>query len=207
MIMRFAAAIAASLLTVTSVHAGGTTQPVPTGQTVVPVTLDWSGAYAGLSFAAVDPRATSTIGAANNDPLDEDTAFGVFGGYLFQSGALVYGAEIGYTSYGGQFVNFPAFTIEDILEVRGRVGYATGRLLLSASIGYARQEYVDPFTPTSIDMDGITYGLGLDYAVTDRVFVGLEYVVRDIEGAVTQPFPTQMGVEDESLRLRVGLRF
>ena len=207
MIMRLSAAVAAGLLAATAAHAGGTTEPAPVAPVTVapaPTAYDWSGAYGGLSFASVDPRASSTVGAADNEPFDEDMAFGVFGGYLFQSGSLVYGGELGYTSYEGEFVNFPGFLIEDIIEIRGRVGYAAGRALISASVGYAMQHYVDPGS-AGIDMDGLTYGLGVDYAVTDRVFVGLEYVVRDIEG--TDPVSGQLGVEDESVRLRIGLRF
>ncbi|PWK60809.1 outer membrane protein [Roseicyclus mahoneyensis] len=133
-------------------------------------------------------------------------AFDIFGGCLFQSGSLVYWGELGYVSHDSQFINFPAFSIKGILELRGRVGYATGRLPVSASIGYARQEYADAFSPLSIDMDGITDRLGVEYAVTDRVFMGLEYVVRDIER--TDPFPSQMGVEAESIRSSwVVLRF
>ncbi len=167
---------------------------------------DWAGAYVGLSFGMVDPRADSNVGAFNDDPFNEDSAFGVFAGYQMQNGNLVYGGELGYTAYEAEAVNFPGEFIEDIIEVRARLGYAFDNVLVHGSVGWASQTYSAPGFAIEFDMTGMIYGIGVDVGLTDNLFVGLEYVIRDIE--VSQAAPAaHVAIEDQSFRFRIGYSF
>ncbi|WP_127110047.1 outer membrane protein [Pararhodobacter zhoushanensis] len=178
------------------------TPPPPVTVYTAPAAYDWSGAYVGLQVGSMSPRGSSTAGSANDDPFDSSSGFGVFGGYQWQHGGLVFGGELGYTRFDGEFVNFPGFFIGNIAEARARVGYAFDRVLVSASLGYASQTY----SGASYDLTGVTYGLGVDYAATDSVVLGLEYVVRNLDGG-SVGIGDQLSVDDQSVRLRVSFHF
>ena len=169
-------------------------------------TYDWSGAYMGLSFGSVEPRAFSDTGGLDDAPFDDETATGVFGGYLRQDGRLVYGGELHFTPYDSTAVTAPSDGIEDIFELRGRVGYAFDRVLVSATLGFATQGYADTATPLTADLTGFTYGVGIDYGVSDRFLLGLEYIARDVEDDGV-PAKSNVTVRDDSIRIRAGFRF
>lgn len=165
--------------------------------------FDWTGVYGGVSYTmGYEPTITDPSFA--DDTTDESEALGFFGGYNHQFGQYVVGTEIHAMSYRGNAVLFSFDSLSDLFEARIRGGYAFDRVLVTASVGYASQSYIALIGTTR--MEGITYGIGVDYALPNNLLVGAEYVVRDMESASSALIPN-LATQDESFRIRFGIRF
>ena len=183
-------------------------EPAPVAP-VAPVvqSVDWTGGYVGLSFGAATGNAD--VPTTSFD-YDDGTSLGIFGGYNVQSGSLVYGGELGYSSvsdvvYAGAGTGNES-TFDSMLDLRGRLGYATGNALLYGALGYAWGDAT--IAGSDVSADGWTFGLGVDYLVSDAVFVGLDWTSRNLDGtyegaAETFDFDTSLN----TLGLRVGMKF
>lgn len=191
-------------LTAAPVMAGGIAPVVvdPAPVVVVPVApavADWTGFYGGLSYGQLDGEFTRP--GLRND-LDGGTNPGLFLGYNMQSGNLVYGAELGYTFVNDATQdNAPAGEdgLGDIIDLSGRVGYAFGNALIYGRLGYSMANY--DFATRDADFNGISYGLGADFLVTDNIFLGLDYTQRDLED------DTDLKLDASTFGLRVGYKF
>lgn len=125
-------------------------------------------------------------------------------GYDWQMGRLVFGGVLEYTSNDARdsqsfFSTTPALyefnrDLDDMIAVRGRVGYAFGETqdwLAYATAGYAEgrldqsfrtSNTVNSFTPRGDDKaDGYQAGLGIERRVTDNFSVGLEYLYTELQ--------------------------
>ena len=169
---------------------------------------DWSGPYVGLSY-----------GQGSGD-VDDSYNFGVFAftqgsvaggfaGFNLQRGALVYGGELGLSRPSGMaFVGGDGDDTPDLLiDLSARLGYATGKALIYGKLGYseARLTINDTYSPK---VGGVSLGVGVEYQVTDRFLLGLDYTSRRMQGADdTPPFPYDMAPDIDSVSLRLALRF
>lgn len=142
--------------------------------------------------------------AVADDTTDESEAFGFFGAYNHQFGQFVVDTEIHAMSYNGNGVVFFNDTLHDLFEARTHGGYAFDGVLVTASVGYAAQDYSAPASTTL--MESYTYGVGVDYALPNSMLIGVEYVMRDMEAVSTARFPN-LATQDESFRIRFGIRF
>jgi len=93
-----------------------------------------------------------------------------------------------------------------MLDLRGRLGYAVGKALFYGALGYAWGDAT--IAGSDVSADGWTLGLGLDYLVSDAVFVGLDWTGRNLDGS----YDVGDGAVDfdsslNTLSLRVGLTF
>ncbi len=176
---------------------------------IAPSVTDWSGAYVGGVVASSSVTVDYYVGGAfANGPWEGDaTQYGVVAGYNFQSGSLVYGAEIAYLT--GDVRSSIGTGYTGVLDLKGRVGYALGDALLFGSLGYSMGQWNDPTggPPEDITTSGISYGVGVDYMVTNNIFVGAEYLIRDLEGDFVIYAPFSIVAPLESIELRVGYRF
>jgi opacity protein-like surface antigen len=175
------------------------------------VAQDWSGFYGVVGLGGVSGAGDQFDSGALTDQYDaEGTQVSLGVGYNVQNGALVYGGEF---SYSMGKITFPGFDdrnfIDGIIDLKGRVGYATGKLLIYGTLGYtmADQDFLDA---PAADADGFSYGIGVDMMVSDRLFAGLEYLRRnlDVEEGDIVGFP-DFSYENEldTISLRVGMRF
>jgi opacity protein-like surface antigen len=206
--------LAAAVLAVVAApgFAGGPTviaeEPAPVAP-VAPVVqvADWSGAYIGLSYGAATGDADTPTTAFD---YDDGTALGIFGGYNVQNGNFVYGGELGYNSVsdvvsaGAGTINESTF--DSMLDLRGRLGYAVGNALFYGALGYAWGDAT--IAASDVSADGWTFGLGVDYLVSEAVFVGLDWTGRNLDGTYDVgggevDFDTSLN----TLSLRVGLTF
>lgn len=161
------------------------------------------GAEAGWAFSAFDddwrftnPNYFNTLGATT---LGSKFGFspdgfigGGLGGYNLQSGNWVFGAEIGIdgTFYEDKkpsryFPTLDTFKTEVdwIATVAGRLGYASGRWFAYAKGGYAGGDVelrlTSPTAGVAAKLDswanGYVAGAGLEYALSDRVVLGVGY--------------------------------
>ncbi|MEQ9259567.1 MAG: outer membrane beta-barrel protein [Roseovarius sp.] len=150
---------------------------------------DWTGFYVGgmAGYGELDPNSN----AANLiQPDSDDAVYGLLAGYNYQfSNRFVLGIEADWASANMSSTTpcfNPAFNcnagMDSIATLRARAGVALDRVLLYGTAGYAHMEYsgytqaIGPNTvfPDSSDIGGWTYGVGLDYALNDRVTIGAE---------------------------------
>jgi outer membrane immunogenic protein len=158
--------------------------------------FSWTGFYLGGEFGWIrtDPEYTGAAllsGAqfvVSSTTSKDGLSYGGLAGYNYQMGSLVLGVEgdfqgwtvgkIRYTSITGDFLTGHS---KWGASVRGRLGYAVDRALFYVAGGAAflSNETSIPTTGISIGGDdtrvGWTVGAGIDYAISNHWFTGLEY--------------------------------
>ncbi len=172
----------------------------------------WEGFYAGgLVALETGEQNYYSGGAFSNGPWGLDgTSFGAFAGYNFQSGDFVYGAEAAYSlgdiasdvpsTFGANYAGF--------LDVKARAGYAIGDALIYGVVGGTLGQWEDRTgPPDTANATGMNYGLGVDYMVNDTLFVGAEYLIRDLSGDFDNDPSVGIDSLTTSAQIRVGLRF
>ena len=176
-------------------------EPLPPAPTV----MNWGGFYAGgtLAYGGGD------MSYRNPDfdwTIDDDVGFGAFAGYNWQRGNLVFGGEVAVLKYNGVPAGFPAESFGAIVDLKARLGFAAGQALIYGFAGYSISSYDIPVAG-NWDLDGMNYGLGVDFAVRDQLFVGVEYIMRNLDADETST-PGQTQANDlDMLQLRVGWKF
>jgi outer membrane immunogenic protein len=141
-------------------------------------------------------------------PFDLDgDAYGIILGYNVQSGALVYGGELAYQNSSVDLVSTAPFVqeYEQLIDLKGRIGYASGSLLAYGVLGYSWNDYNLNNTASSSG-DGFAYGLGLDYRVSETVFVGAEYLHRSMDNDAVFGI-NALDADLSTFSLRLGLAF
>lgn len=184
--------------------------PTPIIAPVVAATAavaDWSGAYGGLSYNSISGTAESVN--PNFGPYDfiDTEEVGVFGGYNWQRGNLVYGGELSYVNNGAGLVLFPTETAGSIIELRGRGGYAFGNALVYGFLGYAASDWTVACCGIAWDVSGASYGIGMDYLITDSIFAGLEFSQRQMSGERPNSGGQDLDLTVDAISLRVGYKF
>ena len=143
---------------------------------------DWSGSYCGLSYSS----GGGTDAGSSGSTFDyfDDTAIGGFCGNNWQRSNLVYGGELNVTA-GSLAIDGFSDELGTRTELRARVGYAMGDALVYGFLGYGTSDLTFVNTGTGYDVAGGTYGLGVDYMVTDRMFAGFEVSNLELTGTPT----------------------
>lgn len=171
---------------------------------------DWSGAYLGLSYGQGDGTAkdTTTVPHLSFD-LQNGNLAGIYGGYLWQQGDFVYGAELAYGKANG--IEMPSIAGDEmgaVLDLKARFGYAFDKALVYGVIGYSKADYdYGGGTPSAFKLDGIALGIGASYAVTDQIDIGLEYVNRRVKGDDGRVVPNKLDIDFDTISLRIGYSF
>ena len=175
---------------------------------------DWSGAYGALGSANVSGyeewfRNGVPSGTWGNEGRLTSLAIG----YNLQDGGVVYGAELGYSTGKITFAGLlPDNYLDGMVDLKARIGFATGKVLFYGTLGWASTDryFAGPVTNDPISTSGISYGLGIDVMVNDRMFVGLEAQQRnlsndrgDIGGSPNESFDYTV----RTVGLRVGFKF
>lgn len=177
----------AAALMSTSAFAADVVTPEPVAPEVVeaaPIS-SWDGAYIGAlggagwlrgdydfggGLESSRTKAGGVIGAfaGYNFQLDNNIVLGIEGDFQYNwNEASIRGADIG-TDWAG--------------AVRGRVGYAFDDALIYGAAGWtASRGYVDApgASEKTKTLNGYTVGAGVDYKVTQNIFVRAEYRFND----------------------------
>lgn len=196
-----------------------------------PLVLSWTGFYVGISGGAA--WASSDWDFKGSPVTSMDDTGGIVGGtlgYNWQSGAWVFGVEadlstgLGLQTHSGSAV-FPAACagglgcatdIDWLGTVRGRLGYASGGLLLYATGGFAfaRVEHSIPAATTNSETaTGWTIGAGLEGRLTSNLSAKVEYLFVDLGETTACPAsnalcaPPGTLADNEVNILRVGLNY
>lgn len=146
--------------------------PVAIVATPVAPSADWTGAYVGaeLGFGTFD---TDGI-----EQADRGTLYGITAGYQRDLGRVVLGAEVDYNWADNLAIGEGAPELDNLTRVTARVGYDAGRLLPYATAGYAAAD----IGGVSGTTDGYVYGIGADYALTQNVAIGAEFLQHEFDG-------------------------
>jgi len=178
--------------------------PPPEPPAVVAV-HDWSGPYVGLGYGKTSGGLDYTPGGSFD--LNGGNATSLYAGYLMQRGALVYGGELAFSKGNDTFATgFPTENVDRIIDLKGRVGYAANKALFYGAVGFSSMKYDVPVISNSFTTSGLNYGLGVDFAVTDRVTMGLEYLARKTEGDTFNVGQTA-DLDVNTITFRVGFSF
>ena len=179
-----------------------------TAYDTVPVSpaVDWSGPYAGLSYGRGSGDAND--GLATYD-FDRGTAAGVFLGYNVQRGHLVFGGELAYSSISDMTLAGAGGddSLDSMLDLRGRLGFSAGRALVYGAVGYSRGEMTVNSTDRAT-ISGTSLGVGIDYLVTNSVFLGVDYTSRKLDGTAEGGLAGfDIDATVNTVGLRLGLKF
>jgi outer membrane immunogenic protein len=153
----------------------------------------FEGFYVGLAFGHVGGDGLER-GGANNGPfdVDRDSAFGAFGGYNYQNGNLVLGAELA------------AWPVDTTISDGSTVGWATGDVLVYGALGWSWARTENTVSGSDVDHDGHSLGLGVEYNITEALFLGLDYTTRGLDG---EERGVEYDMDVNTLSLRGGFRF
>ncbi|MCB1330563.1 MAG: porin family protein [Maritimibacter sp.] len=168
--------------------------PYVAAPVAAPVTVnDWTGPYFGaLGGWSMGDR----TGVDDYDGL----LYGGFAGYNYQfDNSVVIGAEVAATT-GEQEWGLGGTRDATYIDLKARLGYGMDRALVYASGGYSFANYSG-----GDEGAGFNVGAGVDFLVTDNIFVGAEYIYRDIEDTLVDPaaWDEQLG----TIQARVGITF
>jgi outer membrane immunogenic protein len=171
-------------------------EPMVMAQPVMaaPPSMDWTGFYAGASLGYGDID-------SNGGGLDGNGALGgVLAGYRFDFGNLVAGVEADYDvtniSLGGG-----AGDLDSVARLKLQAGTELGRALVYGTLGAAQAKAT--VAGTGLSDTGYFGGVGMDYAITDRVSVGgelLKHKFNDFDGS-------GVDLDATTLKARVALQF
>lgn len=135
---------------------------------------DWTGGYVSLGLGYgwlrdVDSRFAPPLEAAG-----QDYVIALSAGYLHQMGMFVGGVDATYQNqritFEGLPLGFPEIRTEEAIALRGRLGVAHERVLVTANLGAV-------YATTNIGMEdwGLIAGASVDYKLTANIFAGLAY--------------------------------
>jgi outer membrane immunogenic protein len=196
--------IAALLMTAaiaTPALAGGPTTPiaepeiVPAAEPYVAPGLDWSGAYAGaqIGYGDVD---------SNGAGLDGYGALGgVHAGYRWDMGNFVAGAELSYDKANIDLGATAGDELDDVTALKLTAGREFGNSLVYGALGAAHASA--SVAGADLSDNGLVYGLGMDYAISERMTVGGELLRHDFNDFDA----SGVDLDATTLKAKVALRF
>lgn len=181
---------------------------------------DWTGAYGGLTAAHSTGfhDYSPDFGPSGNYDI-EGPSFGGFFGYMWGKGNLVYGAELAAVLSGVYETDVdgtnPWFSYNNeyeyhhFVDLKGRFGYATGRFLVYGTLGASWARFdanIGEPDQVNSNVSGLAYGVGADYRLTDRMFVGAEYLRRNYGFHEAQQ-DVDIDARIDTITLRLGMKF
>ncbi|MDM7930881.1 outer membrane beta-barrel protein [Tabrizicola sp.] len=180
--------------------------PAPAAAPAPAAVHDWSGPYVGLSYGRTSGDLNDSFTVYD---YETGSAAGGFLGYNLQRGRVVYGAELAYSSVNDAILVGAGGddSLDSLLDLRGRIGFAAGKALVYGAVGYSRGELTVNGTD-SPSVSGTSLGLGVDFMLGQRAFVGIDYTSRNLSGTNDNPGNTfDIDTTVNSVGLRVGLSF
>jgi len=177
---------------------------------VVPVAasagVDWSGFYLGATYGIGLGGDMQYDTQSIFEDLEPGANYGAFAGYNVQRNNLVFGGEIAYSQvdtpgYGP--IGYPAETFNYFVDGKARVGYAMNKVLVYGFAGYTVSEFELGATWAT---DGFNYGAGVDIMLGEHMFMGAEYIGRNLSGETSNVGQIQT-TNIQAVQLRAGWKF
>lgn len=100
------------------------------------------------------------------------------------------------------------YHMDYFLDIKARAGYAlSGNAMVYAALGQAfTQMQDDDFSGIFGNLNGISYGAGGEYKLGNNMLLGLEYLVRNLDGSIPSG-ARRDDVQTRSVALRIGWQF
>ncbi|MEH6737823.1 MAG: outer membrane beta-barrel protein [Sulfitobacter sp.] len=124
--------------------------------------LSWTGGYIGLQLGSGDNTASD---GSTSEEINIDSV-GLHTGYLYDLGTFVVGGELSFDRVSSDEADDDD---TDMIRLRGRVGYDLGKFMPYVTLGAAHVSDDD------VSKNGISYGIGAEYRVTEKFNLGLEF--------------------------------
>jgi outer membrane immunogenic protein len=231
--------VATACLAISSVGAFAADLPaqVQMPAPVVPA-FSWTGLYLGgeLGWIRTNPEYTTGVLLLGTPFIVSPTAsnknglsYGALAGYNYQTGNLVLGLEGDFQGWTVGNIRYTAVTGDFLTahskwggSIRGRLGLAADRALfyLTGGAAFVSNTTSIPFTGISVGGDGTrlgwTVGGGVDYAITNNWFTGIEYRYSKFEAKTfIYPIPIlnlglvgfKQELSNNQVNVRVGYKF
>jgi outer membrane immunogenic protein len=170
----------------------------------------WQGAYVGVTFGgASDYQSVSGKGAGIDSIGTNSYSEGLRAGYDYVVNSWLIGAWIdGSLEQGGASVGGYNIQARGSWAVGGRAGYIIApNILAYAKLGYTNATFSSniPGTPLS-GLNGVTSGGGFEYALTNSVFVAMEYRHDEYQ---SKPFlfSDQSNINDNRVNIALTYKF
>lgn len=169
----------------------------------------WSGPYAG-GFVGYNRAEFDNLDGASAD--DGGLVGGVYGGYNFQSGPLLFGVE---GDLGGSEADVDGdFSSADtglFGSLRGRVGVVVDPFLayVTGGLAVAESQLSSPQGTDTKVSTGYTVGAGVEAKITDDISTRLEYRYSDYGSETYDLGNTSVssGFDEHSIRAGVAVEF
>ncbi|NTJ41771.1 porin family protein [Agrobacterium larrymoorei] len=172
---------------------------------------DWSGAYLGGTV-------NYDWGRFSGGSRDADGfGGGLYGGYNWQSGQIVYGAEadIAYGDEKGSAGNFAGDSLEGKQKLNGslraRVGYDMNPFMpyVTGGLAVSNNEISNGRSDDDATALGYTVGAGVEALVTDNITARLEYRYSDYQNKdfTLDTGTVSRGFDDHSVKAGIGVKF
>ncbi|MGG7519080.1 outer membrane protein [Allorhizobium undicola] len=184
--------------------------PAPPAAVETPAAFSWAGGYAGVhgGYGWLDMKLSSG-GASASDDFDGGR-LGGFAGWNFDVGHNVIVGIEGDLNYDWNENDYSGIKLGTDVSgsARARVGYALDRALVYAAGGWtATRGHLD--NTGSVDghttFNGWTVGAGVDYALTNRIFVRGEYRYNDFASKDLSGIDIDM--KQHVVNVGVGVKF
>lgn len=176
--------------------------------------FSWGGAYAGASAGYVWNKGTDKFGATSDNLAANAATVSGFVGYNYEiSPAIIAGleGELGYDWTKVTTASGTKATGGLDTTLRGRLGLACDRALLYVAGGYAGTalKLETGTTSASTWLNGWTIGAGVDYAITDSLFLRGEYrYAQYAKQNVTFNSATHsIDLSNQTLKVGLGMKF
>lgn len=165
--------------------------------------VDWTGFYGGLGVMG----GTGEVQPGPTFDLD-DNSIGLEGfvGYQHAVGDFVLGGEFAFSTAEFDNTTFPTLSnYSDILDLKVKLGYAAGRWMPYLVAG--RSQVTGTAAGTGYNSTGYSYGVGVNYAVNDKLFVGAELLDRKLNGAGDSSKYSNTDLDIRTIAVRVAWKF
>lgn len=164
---------------------------------VVEEAHDWRGSYFGIqgggvfgSNVAASAPAVAPTAFLNGIDLDGIHG-GIFGGYNFQNGNVVFGIDNDFSvTSSDSSIGTGSADLRTLSSVRGRIGYAFDRILpyVTGGLAYGNVRVDTPGVGSDSQFQfGWTAGAGVEAALTDYVSARVQYTYSDLGSDVFAP--------------------
>jgi outer membrane immunogenic protein len=199
--MKTIAALIATAALTAPAFAGGPTvvaeEPMiaPVAEAYVAPGLDWTGAYVGaqLGYGDVD---------SNGAALDGNDWFGgVHAGYRWDLGNWVAGSELSYDATNIGLGAVAGDELSDVLALKLTAGREIGNSLVYGTLGAAHANA--SVGGAELSDTGLVYGMGFDYAVSERWTVGGEVTEHKFDNFDA----SGVDFDATTVKAKVGMRF
>lgn len=165
---------------------------------------NWAGAYAGVNLGY-------QWGSVDNSSVEPGgIEGGLQGGYNWQSGQFVYGAEADLQVAGAEDTFAPyKFSNPWFGTLRGRGGFAMNNILFYATAGLAfgSLKAESSLLSESKTLVGWTVGLGMEFGFAPNWSAKVEYLYSDLGRRTYSITGAENGLESSILRVGVNYHF